>query len=78
MLKAQSSSNGIIRLAKIGKKEEICLHCGSIVNKVFPHHIKTWEEFPELRFELSNGNTLCASCHTKADVKIRRNKQRST
>src|SRR3990167_5209133 len=27
------------------------------------HHILTWSEFPEMRFELENGTTLCEECH---------------
>lgn len=27
------------------------------------HHIETWYEAPELRFEISNGIALCESCH---------------
>jgi hypothetical protein len=29
------------------------------------HHIKSWRDFPELRFEVSNGKTLCLDCHKK-------------
>ena len=29
------------------------------------HHIKSWANFPDLRFEPSNGVTLCATCHGK-------------
>ena len=27
------------------------------------HHIKSWAKFPELRYEVSNGITLCLPCH---------------
>jgi hypothetical protein len=27
------------------------------------HHLKRWVDFPELRFEVDNGQTLCRNCH---------------
>jgi hypothetical protein len=30
-------------------------------------HISSWCDFPELRFDVSNGRTLCKPCHRKTD-----------
>ncbi len=30
-------------------------------------HIKEWCNYPELRYELNNGRTLCVECHKKTD-----------
>lgn len=29
------------------------------------HHIKNWADYPKLRYEFSNGITLCRDCHDK-------------
>lgn len=39
-----------------------CKECGSR-KKLHCHHIKEWAIYPELRFEVSNGEILCRSCH---------------
>lgn len=35
--------------------------------EIHPHHIKDRKNFPELQFEVSNGQTLCVDCHRQTD-----------
>jgi 5-methylcytosine-specific restriction endonuclease McrA len=35
--------------------------------KIQAHHIKRWADFPELRFLVSNGITLCKRCHNNIE-----------
>ncbi len=43
-----------------------CVKCGSIC-RLHAHHVKKWKDYPELRFDLENGQTLCNSCHSKEE-----------
>lgn len=42
-----------------------CVQCGSLGPYFHVHHIVPWKKSVKLRFEVSNGQTLCASCHAK-------------
>lgn len=49
-----------------------CQHCGmQIIEHLQAHHMIPWEDNIELRFEISNGMTLCRVCHTKEDRRIK-------
>ena len=41
-----------------------CRDCGT-GGRLQAHHIKEWAEYPELRFEVDNGLTLCDECHVR-------------
>ena len=41
----------------------VCQHCGSNDGELHAHHIKPWIDYPELRFDVANGITLCPPCH---------------
>jgi len=41
-----------------------CQECGS-EKRLEAHHIKNWNDFKELRYDMNNGITLCKKCHGK-------------
>ena len=45
----------------------VCKWCLQKGGKLHPHHIKPFCDYPELRFAIDNGLTLCVSCHQKTD-----------
>ena len=50
-----------------------CVWCGARNGngkriELHPDHIKSFALFPELRFAIDNGRTLCIDCHKKTDT----------
>ena len=44
-----------------------CVFCGERGGRLATDHIKSFREYPELRFSVDNGRTLCISCHFKTE-----------
>ena len=47
----------------LSRDSATCQHCGVSGVEMHAHHIKPYKEYPELRYEISNGITLCYKCH---------------
>lgn len=46
------------------RDEYTCQRCGKVGGQLHIHHIKPWPQNSELRYEVSNGKTVCAyPCH---------------
>lgn len=68
--KSRSAKKAIKWRDDIFKRDgSICKKCNS-KNRIHAHHIKSWKDFPELRFILDNGITLCNSCHANLHCNI--------
>jgi len=49
-----------------------CQICGERGGEIHADHIKQFAYFPELRFNVENGRTLCVDCHKNTDTYCRR------
>ena len=62
------------REAVFKRDDFTCKECGERGGKLHAHHIKSFAWFPELRFAIDNGATLCVECHKKTDTYLTRRK----
>ena len=55
------------REAVFARDKRKCIRCGSNKN-IQADHIKPFAYYPELRFAIDNGRTLCLECHKTTDT----------
>jgi 5-methylcytosine-specific restriction endonuclease McrA len=53
------------RTAVFERDNYTCQDCGVRGGRIQAHHIKSYAAFPEFRWDVDNGRTLCESCHKK-------------
>lgn len=63
------------RKAVFERDDYTCQTCDVRGSYLEADHIQPWAYFPELRFELSNGRTLCRPCHDKTKMSAKRMKE---
>ena len=47
------------------RDKSICIWCGQRGGNLEADHIKSFSQYPKLRFIVSNGRVLCKACHRK-------------
>jgi len=60
-----SSKYKIWRYSVFERDDYTCQTCGQRGGDLNADHIKSWADFPQFRFSISNGRTLCVPCHRK-------------
>ncbi len=63
----QTASYKIWRTAVFSRDNFTCQACGKRGGVLHAHHLLPYSRFPHKRLDISNGQTLCASCHRKTD-----------
>lgn len=61
--KSRRGKHGAWARAIISRDGAKCQQCGANNVELHAHHIKSFAQYPELRWELENGTTLCSKCH---------------
>ena len=56
------------RKAVFERDNYTCIWCGRKDKTIKADHIKRFADYPELRFAIDNGRTLCDKCHKTTDT----------
>ena len=60
-----SKQNAEWRMAVFERDKYTCAICRKVGGRLNAHHIKPFSKFPNDRFDIDNGITLCEECHKR-------------
>lgn len=58
------------RLRVLRNSKQLCVECaryGKNTQATHAHHIKPRKDYPELKYDVSNGMALCTACHSRIE-----------
>lgn len=58
-----SPEDNVFRIAVFSRDKYTCVCCKKKGGTLNVHHLKSWRSHKNLRYEVSNGVTLCTDCH---------------
>jgi hypothetical protein len=62
---ARNSPEALAWTRAVMERDGFCCRACGAKGRLHAHHVNSWAEHPGLRFELSNGVTLCLECHAQ-------------
>jgi len=57
------------RIANFERDDYTCQKCMDIGGELRAHHLNSFTDYPDLRFDINNGVTLCLDCHIEIHKK---------
>lgn len=72
LVKKRRDSNGLKWTKSVRGRDQSCIVCGATID-LDSHHLYSYRAFPQIRYEVGNGVTLCKHHHEEFHIKFMQN-----